>query len=348
MTKSNTSRSRKGRGGSSAARRHKAAPTKGRTSRRIPAGRVNTSPIQESYSPTEPTALLDLVIEKSGRSRTAAKRLISSGRVSVAEEPTTVATQMVPAGAQVAVHRLAPVAPFTHPQISVEWEDDSYVVVYKKTGIATVNTAHKDPRNTVMHILSQHYKKSNPTAKLFMLTRLDKSSAGFVIFAKTVEAKERLAGGWGNAVHHQRFALLVEGELPSTEPFELTAVSSPIDEERMRKLKAKGRLQSKTPSTVRAMVQPLTSSAGGHLHLVEADIKGARIYSMRKIFGDNKLRIFGDIRYHSHFYAKDQIALSQTELEITLPHTGETVHLRRPIPSHFRQLLSQDKEESRR
>lgn len=341
MAKSNTSTSSKGR--NSSARRRKPATPSGRPQRKRLAGRVNTSPVREAYTAAEPTTLLELVIAKSGRSRTAAKRLIASGRVSVAEKPTTMATLEVPADTPVTVHSLAPVAPFTHPQISVEWEDDAYVVVYKKTGIATVNTAHKDPSSTVMHILSHHYKKSNPKAKLFMLTRLDKSSAGYVVFAKSIDAKERLAGSWGLAVKHQRFALIVEGELPSTEPFELTAVSTPLDEERQEKLRAKGRPLPKS-STVRAEVQPLTSSAGGQLHLVEADIKGSRIFSIRKVFGDNKLRIFGDIRYHSHFYAKDQIALAQTELEITLPHTGETIHLRRPIPSHFQQLLRQDKE----
>ena len=43
---------------------------------------------------------------KSGRSRTAAKRLVASGRVSVAEEPTTMATLMVEPGTTVTVHRL--------------------------------------------------------------------------------------------------------------------------------------------------------------------------------------------------------------------------------------------------
>lgn len=342
VAKSNTSTS-SSRGRSSSARRRKSGSSSRRPQRKRLEGRVNTSPVREAYTAGEPTTLLELVIAKSGRSRTAAKRLIASGRVSVAERPTTSATLEVPADTPVTVHSLAPVAPFTHPQISIEWEDDSYVVVYKKTGIATVNTAHKDPSSTVMHILSRHYKKSNPRAKLFMLTRLDKSSAGYVLFAKSIEAKERLAGAWGYAVQHQRFALIVEGQLPSTEPFELTAVSTPIDEERQQKLRARGRSVPKS-STVRAEVQPLTSSAGGQLHLVEADIKGSRIFSLRKVFGDNRLRIFGDIRYHSHFYARDQIALAQTELEITLPHTGETIHLRRPIPSHFQQLLRQDKE----
>ncbi|WP_296162110.1 pseudouridine synthase [uncultured Porphyromonas sp.] len=334
MAKSKSYRS-PGRSSSESRGQSKARPT-GRSARRL-ASSVNTSPSQESYSAEEQQSLLDLIITKSGRSRTATKRLISSGRVSVAETPTTMATQMLEPGTAVTVHRLAPVAPFAHPLISVEWEDDSYVVVYKKTGIPTVNTAHKDPRNTVLHILSRHYKKSNPAAKLFMLSRLDKSSAGFVVFAKTTEAKELLSRRWSSAVHHQRYALVVEGTLPTTEPFELTSVSTPSEDER------KGRTSARTETAVRAEVQPLTSSAGGNLHLVEADVVGVRIYSMRKIFGDNKLRIFGDIRYHSHFYAKDQIALAQTELELTMPHTGETLRLRRPIPSHFRTLLAQDK-----
>lgn len=307
-------------------------------------GLTNGSPIQESYRVTEPATLLELIIDRSGRSRTAAKRLVASGRISVDELPTTLATERLESGMEVTVHRHPPLPPFVHPLVSIEWSDDDYLVAYKRAGIATVNTAHKDPHDTVLYLLSRHFKRSDPRAKLFMVTRLDKSSEGFVLFARSIEAKERLIRRWSEVVRHQRYALVVEGRLPEGKTFTLTSRTSPDKEDE------EGRRQkSDRPTvTVTAEVSPLASSAGGELHLVEADVRAARIFSMRKIFGDNHLRIFGDIRYHSHFFAKDRIALTQTGLELTWPHTGETLRLTRPIPHAFRVLLRRDKGEDAR
>lgn len=90
-----------------------------------------------------------------------------------------------------------------------------YVVIYKEAGIPTVNTAHRDRRATALYLLSQHYKKTNPQAKLFMVSRLDRSTAGFVVFAKSAEAKELLVRQWGKLLTEQRFAACIEGAVPA-------------------------------------------------------------------------------------------------------------------------------------
>lgn len=288
----------------------------------------NPTPIQESYRVQESKPLLEVVMEKSARSRTASKRLLASGRVSVDGRMTTMATDSPKEGALITVHRGAPPLPFTNRLVEIIWENDDYIVIYKKRGIPTVNTAHKERQETALWLLSRHYKITNPDAKIFMVNRLDRSTAGFVVFAKSIEAKDALVNSWSRVVTKQLFVACVEGEVDAKE-FQLSAVSG---EERYGKEKI----------TV-AQVRVEKSSALGGLHIVSVDMIGARIFSLRKLFGDNNFSIFGDVRSKSSFRTEKDIALEQIALEFALPGNNQKMSFERPFPTHYFQLLREDK-----
>lgn len=80
------------------------------------------------------------------------------------------------------------------------------MVIYKEAGIPTVNTAHRDRRATALYLLSQHYKKTNPQAKPYGI-KVDRPTAGFVVFAKSAELKELL-------VRHNGVSWLQNNALP--------------------------------------------------------------------------------------------------------------------------------------
>lgn len=281
---------------------------------------TNPTPVQEQYKAQEESPLLDFIMVKSSRNRTAAKQIIASGRVSVQDKPTTKATEVIRVGQVVTVHKGTPPAPFTHDKIEIVWENGAYVVVYKKNGIPTVNTSHQNRQATVLYTLSQHYKKGEEGAKLFMVNRLDRNTAGFVIFAKTVEAKELLVKEFSRRVSHQLFIACVEGEIAEKEQV-LSATSSDDDTKKSRIISAQIRVDK--------------SSADGALHIVQADVSGARIFSLRKLFGDNGLSIMGDIRSKSQFKTHKSIALEQIALEMTIPGEGQPRRWERPFPTHY-------------
>lgn len=288
----------------------------------------NPTPVQERYKAQEEAPLLDLIMLKSSRNRTAAKQVISSGRVSVEGVPTTRATDTVRIGQVVTVHKGAPPAPFSHDKIEIVWENEAYVVVYKKNGIPTVNTSHQNRQATVIYLLSQHYKKGEEGAKLFMVNRLDRNTAGFVIFAKTVEAKETLVKEFSRRVKHQTFIACVEGEITEKQQV-LSATSSDED--------------SKKSRIISADVKVDKSSANGGMHVVQADVSGARIFSLRKLFGDNGLSIMGDIRSKSQFKTNKSIALEQIVLEMTIPGEGQPRRWQCPFPTHYFTYLKEDR-----
>lgn len=290
---------------------------------------LNPTPVQETYRAHRPAQLLQLVMDKSSRNKTAAKKLLGSGRVSVQGEPTTRATQEVSEGALVTVHRGAPPIPLTHRLLEIAWENDDFVIVYKKSGLPTVNTSHKNREETALWILSEHYKKSDPDAKLFMINRHDRNTSGYVMFGKSVEAKEVMVQQWSRLVKSQVFVACVEGMIEEKQ-LVLSATSA---EDRHGKSRF-----------VSAEITVDKSSALGGMHVVQADVSGARIYSLRKLFGDNHLSILGDIRSRSSFVTDHKIALEQISLELYLPgKESQKISLKRPYPTHYFTLLKEDK-----
>lgn len=282
----------------------------------------NSTPIQERYRVTEEhLSLLEQIVTKSARSRSAAKKLIGSGRVTIDGTPTTLATEVPRAGALIAVHRGTPPAPFRHPKLELIWENEAYVILYKKSGIPTVNTSHKDRLETAIWVVSQYYKAQDPESKLFMTNRLDRNTAGFIIFAKSVEAKEALVRHWKERVREQRFIACVEGEVPETS-FTITATSDEA---------AKVQWHSSAEVTLRK------SNKAGTLHIVEVSVRDARIFSLRKMLADNGLAIFGDVRSRSQYQTRSLIALEQIGMSLQIG--GRELTFERPYPTHYFQLL---------
>ncbi|MDN4754504.1 pseudouridine synthase [Porphyromonadaceae bacterium W3.11] len=288
----------------------------------------NPTPVQESYRAQVSMPVLELLMEKSSRNRTAAKKLLSSGRVSLNGKSVTNALMTAEVGASITVHRGAPPLPFSHRFLEIIWENDDYIVVYKKRGMPTVNTAHKDREETALWVLSRHYKITNPDAKIFMINRLDRSTAGFIVFAKSVEAKELMTKSWSKNVTKQLFVACIEGEVEEKN-FLLTTSSS-------QDFSGKGKV------TV-AKIKVDKSSSRGMMHIVQADMVGARIFSLRKVFGDNNFSIFGDVRSKSSFMTDKDIALEQISLEFSLPKSGQQMSFERAYPTHYFQLLKEDK-----
>lgn len=289
----------------------------------------NPTPVQETYRAGSEAPLLELLMEKSSRNRTAAKQLIASGRVSVGKWSTTRATETVGAGVVVCVHRGVPPMPFRHPKLEIAWESEEYVVAYKKRGLPTVNTAHKNRQQTALFLLSQHYKKGEEGAKLFMVNRLDRNTAGFVVFARSVEAKELLVKEWSRRAKHQRFIACIEGELKE----KVQLLSATSEERSLSK-----------PKLITAEVRVDKSSRNGQMHIVQIDVVGARIFSLRKLFGDNGLSILGDVRSRSQIRTDREIALEQIGLELLIPGEQQPRRFERPYPTHYFSWLRLDKE----
>ncbi|MDO4771608.1 pseudouridine synthase [Porphyromonas sp.] len=298
----------------------------------------NSSPIRETYvAKSDGVVLIDEIQAKSGRARTAVKKLLSSRRVSVNGKAVASPVHVLNEGDVVTVHLGAPPKEFSHNLVVKVWENDDYILVRKEAGVATVNTAHKDREATVIWLLSKHYKEANPEAKLFMVNRLDKETAGFVIFAKSVPAKEALVKDWGHLVVEQKFVAVVAGEVASKQMTLKAQSTTPKTKE------GSAAMQARLRKVMEGQLTVLKSSENGQLHVVEVTVGGERIFSLRKLLGDNGLVILGDGRYRSEFVLKGRIALEQTCLKLSLPGGRKQMTFDRTFPTHFFSYLKNDK-----
>ena len=292
----------------------------------------NPSPVQETYRVTSEGTLLEVLQQKSERSRTATKRLLGTGRVSVDGMVTTLATKALPLGAKITVHEGIPPGELKHNTIEVIWEDSDYIVVYKKAGLPTVNSGHRKKENTVIWIVSQHLKQTTPDAKLFMITRQDNNTEGYVIFAKNIAAKTEMISHWQKYICDQVYVLCVEGELTHSTG-ELISETKSDDKHYSRSVSTKYKI--------------LKRSENSGMAILEVSVNGARIYNLRKVMKDNNLKIFGDIRSQSSFKTDKNIALLQTRLSFRHPKTGQRLDFKRGFPSHFFTLLRNDRLQDR-
>lgn len=301
--------------------------------------RVNKSPIKESYNVTEEGTLLEVLQAKSNCTRSTTKKLLASGRIAVDGYSTTSATLPLTLGQKITVHTAAVLPPFRHEKVEIIWEDDDYLLIYKKAGIPTVNTGHRKKENTALWLLSNYYKAMDPHIKIFMVNRLDNNSEGFVLLAKEIKAKELLVEQWGRVVKSQRFILCVEGTLESDEG-QFVTKSQPSNKGKANTTKGG---KTKIEKRVTTQYKVLKRGAYKRMMILQVDVPSTRIFNLRKIMGDEKLSIYGDIRSRSHFKTTEKIALSQVAFSFVHPKTHQLHSFERKFPAHLFNLLREEK-----
>ena len=76
-------------------------------------------------------------------------------------------------------------------RLKIVFEDASVIVVDKPEGLLTMATATERSK-TAYALLREYLHTKKPPEKLFIVHRLDREASGLLVFAKTIEAKERL------------------------------------------------------------------------------------------------------------------------------------------------------------
>lgn len=84
-------------------------------------------------------------------------------------------------------------------KVNIIYEDDSFLVVDKPSGMLTIATEEdKDSNNNLYSVLSKYVKKKNSNSKIFVVHRLDKDTSGVLLFAKNERLKDLLQNDWNN------------------------------------------------------------------------------------------------------------------------------------------------------
>src|SRR3989440_3937606 len=96
--------------------------------------------------------------------------------------------------------------------IRILFEDDSIIVVDKPAGVLTIAT-ESEREKTVYAALRRRANRKKPAERIFIVHRLDREASGLLVFAKTIEAKERLQNQFKDHSAGRRYVAVVEGSV---------------------------------------------------------------------------------------------------------------------------------------
>ena len=279
----------------------------------------------------EPVRLLDaLFAAMPQRKRLTVKDFLKHGQVMVDGTVVTQFDRPVTAASDIRVNISRQWQTFSNPRLKIVYEDDDILVVNKGYGLLSVST-DRVHNGTAYSLLRDYLKRKDPRNKLFIVHRLDRSTSGLMLFAKSAEAKEAMQHNWNNMVLGRRYVAVVEGKveqeegvvrsyLAETSQFEVYSTQNP-DEGQLAITRFK-RLQ-----------------CNNGYSLMELSLDTGRKNQIRVHMKDLGHPIVGDRKYGAKASPIHRLGLHARTLHFAHPVTKKEMLFETPIPSRFLSLL---------
>jgi RluA family pseudouridine synthase len=215
-------------------------------------------------------------------------------------------------------------------RIHVVYEDDAVIVVEKPAGLLTMATDTEKSR-TVYALLREAANRKRPAEKIFIVHRLDREASGLLVFAKTIEAKERLQDQFKDHSAGRKYVVVVEGRVS---PEKFTIQSYLAENAAFRVYSTKKKALGKIALTHVRVIHPNPKAS-----LIEVRLETGRKHQIRVHLAERGHPIVGDKIYGSGMNPLRRLALHGAELEFRHPVTGRLMHFEAPPPKSFVSLV---------
>ena len=274
--------------------------------------------------------LLDFIMSKfPDRSRNKLKSWIKHKNVEVNNKPETNPFFKILSGDKIEVYPGRVFEGRELKGISIVYEDDSLIVIYKPTGLLSVS-ANK-PSATAYSLLSDHIKAQDPKNRIFIVHRLDRETSGLMMFARNENVQRILQDNWKEMVFERKYIAVTSGVLNRPEG---TVTSYLVENKAMTVYSTnepdKGQLAITHYKTLKRR-KPYT--------LMEIVLETGRKNQIRVHMGDLGHPIIGDKKYGSADNPFNRIGLHAWILGFTHPVTGEKMRFESDIPAEFLSLF---------
>ncbi len=263
----------------------------------------------------------EIVANSSGRTR---KLLFEHRRVRVNGRVARPADR-VRAGDVVEIASASPPADLP-PGLDLVHEDADVIVVRKAQNLLTIATP-KERERTAFAYLSAHVKRTRPSAKIFVVHRLDKLASGLVVFAKTPGAKAGLQAQFAAHTVERIYVAVVSGRIAPPSGT-LTSRIEEGEEGRVRETKSEKRGR-------RAITHYRVLEEGVKFSLVELKLETGRKNQIRVQLQGIGRPIAGDEPFGSRVDPIRRLALHARVLAFDHPRTGERLRFEDAIPPPF-------------
>ncbi len=264
--------------------------------------------------------------------RTAIKQMLAHNQVAVNGVPCKQFDTEINVGDEVKVNFTREFRLFYHRRLKLVYEDDDIIVVNKGYGLLSMGN-DKVSEGTAYSILKDYVKWQNPANKIFIVHRLDRDTSGLMLFAKSMEAKERLQHNWNNMVLNRKYLAVVEGAdiddagvvksyLVENSKYEVYSSEQPVEGSKL------------------AVTRYAAIKRGGRFALLEVELDTGRKNQIRVHLKDIGHPISGDRKYGASVSPIHRLALHAQTLRFVHPITRKEMNFTTPVPSSFLRLLA--------
>ncbi|WP_442601682.1 RluA family pseudouridine synthase [Paenibacillus sp. KN14-4R] len=288
---------------------------------------------------TEPAELMNFVIEKlPSRGRNSIKSILSRGQISINGKAVTQFNHPLKPGQEVVISWEKIVEEVKLSGIRIIHEDDDIIVIQKDSGMLSIATA-TEKENTAYHQLTDHVRRTNPKARIFVVHRLDRDTSGVMMFAKNEEAQQKMQNAWQEAVEERTYVALVEGAVKR----ESGTITSWLKESKTLLM-----YSSQYPNDgQKAITHYKVLQQSREFSLLEVNLETGRKNQIRVHMQDIGHPVVGDKKYGSRNNMMGRLGLHARVLAFQHPTTGEKLRFETKIPDKFLRPFQENKNNSR-
>ena len=211
-------------------------------------------------------------------------------------------------------------------RLKIVFEDASVIVVDKPEGLLTMATATERSK-TAYALLREYLHTKKRPEKLFIVHRLDREASGLLVFAKTIEAKERLQAQCSTLSAGRTYIAVVEGHVKAKD---FTIRSYLAENAAYRVYSTKNTRVGKLAITHVHVLRSTPRTA-----FLEVRLETGRKHQIRVHLAENGNPIVGDKNYGSRTNPIRRMALHGAHLDFRHPDTGKLMQFDSPPPRIF-------------
>ncbi len=296
-------------------------------------------------SPDEAGRRVDQLLAEHAQigSRTAAQRLIGSGRVLVDGIPCAksrrlrggelvVVTPAEPSGERPSAAPHEPSMPF-----SIAWEDEHLMVVDKPAGLV-VHPAPGHSSGTLSQALAGRGSAGGEPWRPGIVHRLDKDTSGLMLVAKSEQVLRDLQEALARREVERTYLALVRGRPESR----TGTVDAPLGRDRGDRKRV-----ALTAGAREAVTHFETEEELGGSTLLRMRLETGRTHQIRVHLAGIGLPVCGDVEYgEAGSYRLDRQFLHACELAFVHPVTGVAMRLASPLPADLAAALQRARYET--
>jgi 23S rRNA pseudouridine1911/1915/1917 synthase len=214
-------------------------------------------------------------------------------------------------------------------RIRIVFADESVIVADKPAGLLTMATETERAR-TLYAALRERANKTQPPEKIFIVHRLDREASGLVVFAKSIEAKERLQDQFKDHSAGRRYIAAVEGRI-AEDDFSIRSYLAENAAFRVYSTRKQG--AGKLAVTHVHVLRRKAKTT-----LVEVRLETGRKHQIRVHLAERGHPIIGDKNYGSRSNPIRRLALHGAYLSFRHPRTGQRMEFESKYPNAFDSL----------